>query len=365
MPPPANSIIIPYHSNPRLFSLSFATLLVTVPDDVEIIVVFNNEDPSALPPAVAASRARVLDLQRSVGYARAASAGAAEARGRTLIFSDADTFYRDRWFEPMTSFHAQSARIGMTSAKLLDPRTGRVIDFGIGFTRYNAPHPQMDLRSDHPLVTRNRRVQAACSACMTIDAELFRRCGGFDADLLNYYTDIDLCLRLQDLGYETWAVADAIAYHAGNSAITHRSAYRADVKALFAAKNHARIRVDMPEYFDAALASLRGLSATHVLIDLSTVADREWHHDLLREYVPIAAVYEYGFPQRDAAEISLIDHLGLTILEFRTPILYFVDRFIALQSNAMWLSMRPRRDDLIVDRNANVALLEDVVRGIC
>lgn len=359
------SIVIPFHSNARALELALASLVETVPEAVEILVVFNNDDAAAL-PQIDRRRVRVLDLGRAAGYARAANAGAAAVRGRTLIFSDADTYYAGGWFERLTAFHATTPRIGVASPKLLDPRTGRVGDFGIGFTRYNAPHPQMDVLAGDTAVANDRRVQAACSACMIVDAALFHEAGGFDEELHNFYTDIDLCLRLKERGYENWVVAGAVAYHSGSSARTFRDAYRADVKAVFAEKNHQRIDVDMPSYFAESVERFRrshGTMGSYVVIDLSTIVDRGWHHDLLREWLTVVTVYEYGHPKRDAAEISLLDHLGGTVLDFRTATLYFVDRFIALQPNAMWLSMRNRGDDLVVDRNANIVRLYEVVRG--
>ena len=95
------------------------------------------------------------------------------------------------------------------------------------------------------------------------------------------------------------------------------------------------------------------------------MVDRAWHYDLLREYVELVSVYDYSPVARDLPLLSLIDHLGVNILESRTALLYFVDRFISLQGNRMWLDMRRRSDDLVVDRNANVALFSEVVSGVC
>ncbi|HEX2834440.1 MAG TPA: glycosyltransferase [Thermoanaerobaculia bacterium] len=360
------SIVIPFHSNARLLELSLATIAATVPDGVEILLVFNNSDASALPANVDTRRIRILDLGRSAGYAHAANAGAAAATRHRLIFSDADTFYAPGWFERLTSFHASTKGIGVASPKLLDPKTGRVADFGIAFTRYNAPHPQMDVFAEHATVQAHRRVQAACSACMIVDAGLFQAAGGFDPDLHNFYTDLDFCIRLNERGFENWVVADAIAYHRGSSAQTHRDAYKADVKAVFAAKNGPHITIDMPEYFRSEIRHFRishDAPGPYVLIDLSTVVDRGWHHELLRELLPIVSVYEYALPTRDASSISLIEHLGVSILDFRTPLLYFVDRFVALRTNVMWHSLRNANGDLVVDRNGNIATLAEIVRG--
>jgi GT2 family glycosyltransferase len=361
------SIIVPFHSNERLLRFCLKTLLTTVPPEVEKIVVLNNHRTDELPDDINTSHFRVIRREESLGYSHAVNAGASVARGQTLIFCDADTFYAGDWFFALAHFHHSTPNIGLASSRLLDPCTGRILDFGIAFTKYNAPHPQRDVLANDPFVTRPRSVQAACSANMIIEADLFSHVGMFDEELHNAYMDLDLCLRLKDLGKDCWVVSESTAFHRGDSAHTHRSAYWADVKALFSAKNADRIEQDMQRYFYESLTSFRssyGFASEYLLIDLSSVVDRAWHYDLLREYVELISVYDYSPVARDLSLLSLVDHLGVNILESRAALLYFVDRFISLQGNRMWLDMRSRADDLVVDRNANVALLSEIVNGI-
>ncbi|MDQ3802636.1 MAG: glycosyltransferase [Acidobacteriota bacterium] len=361
------SIIVPFHSNERLLRFCLNTLLTTVPAEVEKIVVLNNHRTDELPADIDTSHFRVIRHDESLGYSHAANAGASVARGRTLIFCDADTFYAGNWFSALTSFHRNTPNIGLASSRLLDPRTGRVLDFGIAFTKYNAPHPQRDVRADDPSVNRARSVQAACSANMIIEADLFSHVGTFDEELHNAYMDLDLCLRLKELGRDCWVTSQSTVFHRGDSAHTHRGAYWADVKAMFASKNAGRIEQDMERYFRESLTSFRsshGFASGYLLVDLSSVIDRAWHYELLREYVELISAYDYSPVGRDLPLLSLIDHLGVNVLESRAALLYFVDRFISLQGNRMWLDMRRRPDDLIIDRNANVALLSEVVSGV-
>jgi GT2 family glycosyltransferase len=365
---PHHSIIIPFHSNEPLLRLCLATLLKTAPSDVEKILVLNNHRTKELPRGINSTQFHIARYEESLGYSRAVNEGAALARGRTLIFCDADTFYFGDWFANLVTFHQQAKNIGLASSRLLDPRTGRVLDFGIGFTRYNAPHPHRDVRPDNPFVCKARTVQAACSANMIVDAKLFAQVGGFDAELHHGYSDLDLCLRLNKLGRKCWVVNQATVFHRGESAATGRDTYKADVKALFAAKNSKRSHPDMQGYFKESFIAFQRsqkFANGYLVIDLSSVIDRNWHHDLLREFVEVLSVYDYSPGVRDLTAISLIDQLGLNVLQSRTPILYFADRFISLKDNRMWFDMRRRKDDLVVDRNANIALLSEVVNGVC
>src|SRR5205085_7357383 len=173
-----------------------------------------------------------------------------------------------------TQCYNNTPYIALASSRLIDPSSGRVLDFGIAFTRYNAPHPQRDIRADDPSVGTARKVQAACSANMIIDADLFAQVGMFDEDLYNGYMDLDLCLRLNELGLDCWAISQSTVFHRGDSAQTHRAAYWADVKAAFAAKNARRIQQDMPRYIHEALSAFRGshgFASGYLLVNLSSV----------------------------------------------------------------------------------------------
>jgi len=90
----------------------------------------------------------------------------------------------------------------------------------------------------------------------------------------------------------------------------------------------------MQRYFQESLSNFQRsqkFAKGYLLIDLSSVIDRAWHYDLLKEFVEILSVYDYSPGARDLATISLIDHVGLNVLQSSTPLLYFVDRFVCLR----------------------------------
>jgi GT2 family glycosyltransferase len=365
---PAYSVVVPFHSNERLLRFCLHSLLATLPAEVEKIVVLNNGREEALPPDTALKPFKVVRRHETLGYSGAINLGAEHARGKHLIFCDADTIYREPWFAQLVRFHRATANAGLVSSRLIDSRSGRVADFGIAFTHYNAPHPQRDLLPEEAATQGARKVQAACSANMVISAKLFSQIGRFDETLFNAYPDIDLCLRVNDHGHDCWVTSESTVYHRGDSAQSNRGTYKGDVKAVFMAKNRQRIRIDMDGFFRGSLSRFKnagGSAGEYLLVDLSTVVDHQWHHDILREHVTIVGVYDYSLGVRDAPDIALIEHLGLNVVEARHAILYFVDRFVSLRENRLWHEMRRRKDDLVVDRNANVKTLAEIVAHAC
>jgi len=363
------SIIVPHHSNRTLLEFCLATLKTTVPADVEILVVANNVDGAKTDIHLDLERFRLLRFFENLGYGAAINAGAAEARGRLLIFCDDDTAFTPGWLAALVRFHRDTPTAGTVSAKLIAPTTGRIVDYGIAFTEYNAPHPFMDSEPGYPLLRRPRHVQAACSAVMLIERDLFEQVGGFVERPHAYYNDIDLCLRVAAAGRESWVIPNAVAFHRSsfhgtNSAPYKGTSLKADQKAWFMARHGAKLRVDMDRYFHESFEHLRANeepSGEYILVDLSSVVDRKWHQELIAGHVSVRDTYEYNMYTRDSVSISLIEHLGPNLAALRVPFVYFVDRFVSLIDNAGWANVRDVTWDMVVDRNANVRLLRDVL----
>jgi len=363
------SIVVPHHDGAKILDYCLTTLRSSVPDDVEIVVVLNNANRDEIEIPLDETRFRAIRINQDLGYGGAVNAGVEQARGRYVIFCDNDTSFLSGWFEALTRLHHSSPRIGTASSKLIGPAHGRIVDFGIAFTEYNAPHPFMDAEWDHPLTAHSRPVQAACSAVMIIEKKLFDSVGRFSDRPHSYYNDIELCLRIADAGYESWVVADSIAFHKSSFSGSKIAAYKspslkADQKAWFMAHYGAKIRVDMDSYVREAFDHFRGrfkVAGEYVLVDMSSVVDRDWYCQLIREQAPVLDVYHYPSYTRDSVATALFEHLGTNVMSMRIPFIYFVDRFTALRQNALWASLRMHEFDLVVDRNGNVRRFADVV----
>lgn len=358
------SIVIPFHSNSRLLDACVSTLIKTVPEDIEIVLVKNNSDEKEIFGDVYPQRIRNISIGKSLGYSRAVNYGVGECSGDILVVADADTFYTNDWFSSLLRFHNGYNKNGLSSCKLLSISSGRISDFGMALTKLSNAHPFKGRPANHPLVSRTRRAQMACSACMMINRRLFETIGGMDEELHNFYQDTDLCLRLKEQGHPTWVVAESVVYHQGNSAHSLRAPYRADIKAIYGAKNWHRMTVDMPQYFSEAVKAFRleggDPQLWYLLVDLSSVGEHEWYHDLIKSMFRLSGIHEYYSNERDKEAICVLNEVDVHLRTTSCPIIYFVDQYTALRNNALWCSLRSGRGDVVIDRNANIAFLEDL-----
>lgn len=362
------SVIVPFHSNLNLLTLCIDSLLKTLDiSESEIIIVDNNANGSQIDPEWGLTKyCKIITRTSNLLYPKAINLGVEHARGQFLIFCDADICVTHNFHKALTAGLMEDG-IGYASAKLLNIITGNLLEFGITSSYYNFPHPYAGRPKNFALIRNNHYPLAACAACSAIKRNLFIDIGGFDEELVHSYSDIDLCLRLREHQYQTICVADAMAYHCGAS--TYRSGMstnlKEDTKGVFMAK-HNCIPVQIDEYINDAcdyfLQQNQLPSKDYFVLDCSTIANSEIYIDLVISNLNINEIDRYKRPAllRDACEIDFLNFVPYQIRNYRVPLLYFVDNFLAAHGNSLWKYCRKDFNDIIIDRQANVELLQNI-----
>jgi GT2 family glycosyltransferase len=338
--------------------------------EVEILVVANNSRLEKTGIKIASDYARVIKVAENLGYSGAINRGVENARGELLVFCDDDVITTPGWLEGMETFHRQSPRVGATAAKLISPITGRIVDYGMAFTQFNAPHVFQDQLPSHPLTTIRRRVQAASSALMMIDKRLFQSLDGFSVPRQSHYDDLELCLKLNKHDEEIWVLGDVVCYHKSSYATTDQTQYKhgelkGDAKANFSRNFGQLISVDLHKYYVESAKSLPLdpfiRKREYVLLSLANVMDPSWYHVELAKYFNIGTIYDLPTYHRDADHLTLFQHVDSNFIAKASPFIYFVDRFISLANNAHWFTNRRTDADIIADRNGNIITAKSLV----
>lgn len=66
----------------------------------------------------------------------------------------------------------------------------------------------------------------ATGACLCIKSEIFKETGGFDDRFFAHMEEIDLCWRLQNLGYKIMVCPQSVVYHFGGGALPKENPYK-------------------------------------------------------------------------------------------------------------------------------------------
>ena len=211
-------------------------------------------------------RVTLLHAPEPFNYSALNNLGAAKARGDVLVFLNNDMeIIEPEWLRELAE-RAIDPQVGAVGCKLLYP-DGRIqhagVVLGIG---EGAGHFDAGRRDGEPgWLGRNlipHEASAVTGACLAVERAKFAAAGGFDTRLPVEYNDIDLCLRLDELGFAALWTPFARVIHF-ESASRGKATFRrldkhAAERAYFRQRWADRLRDD--PFFHPGL-SLVGLSA--------------------------------------------------------------------------------------------------------
>lgn len=145
--------------------------------------------------------------EKNRGFAIGCNMGALYADSDVLVFLNNDTEVQPGWLEPLVSA-LEDPTVGAVGARLTYP-DGTIQHAGVTVDMAQYGREAQNVHEDLP----SRYVDAVTGACLAIRRDVFLDVGMFDDGFWNGYEDVDLCLRLRDLGYRIWYAADSHVVH--------------------------------------------------------------------------------------------------------------------------------------------------------
>ncbi|TFV90352.1 glycosyltransferase family 2 protein [Blastococcus sp. CT_GayMR16] len=199
----AVSIIIPHYGSSLLLRRCLNSL-VDLQESDEVIVVDNGTGVE-----LSGSRVTLIKNPENRGFAIACNQGAYAASNNLLLFLNNDTRPRDGWLAFLSESISSDSDVAVVGCKLVFPggeiqHSGSVVSLDErGMLRgYN-------LTADLP----KRYVSAVTAAAMLVRRDAFLDIGGFDEAYWNSHEDVDLCLRLGEVGWKILYDPRAIVQH--------------------------------------------------------------------------------------------------------------------------------------------------------
>jgi GT2 family glycosyltransferase len=213
---PLCSIVIPVYNKANLTRQCLDRLLAgpapTCPFEI-IVVDDGSRDSTAAMLRGYGGRIRVVTHPKNQAFARSCNDGAAVARGEYLVFLNNDTIPLAGWLDALVQYIEARPHVGLVGSKLLYPNR-TVQHAGVAIDQNLKPrHIYVGFSSDHPAVNKARRMRAVTGACTLLPRKLFEQAGGFDTAYINCFEDVDLCLRLDALGFEIHYCPESVLIH--------------------------------------------------------------------------------------------------------------------------------------------------------
>lgn len=218
---PAVSVIVPTRNRIDLLRTCLDGIAGTNYPDIEVIVVDNDsDDPETLAFMAAQDQTRVKVLRHpgQFNYSAINNRAVAEARGHLLCLlnNDIEVISPD-WLEIMAT-QALRAEVGAVGAQLLYP-DGRIQHAGVVIGMGDAAgHAHRFLSPEDEGYFRRHRLpqftSAVTAACLVVQRSRFLAVGGLDErNFAVAFNDVDLCLRLNQKGWQSFYEPRAVLIH--------------------------------------------------------------------------------------------------------------------------------------------------------
>lgn len=169
---------------------------------------------------------KCLVLEKNWGFADGYNKALAEIRSDYYVLLNSDVAVPQNWLQPIVSFLEKSPNYGAAQPKIKDYNRQEFFEYagaaggwidalGYPFSRGRV----LDNCEKDGGQYSTAPIFWASGACFVIRREAFWKAGGFDAAFFAHQEEIDLCWRLQLVGYSIFCCADAEVYHVGGGTL--------------------------------------------------------------------------------------------------------------------------------------------------
>ena len=210
------SIIIPVCNKEELTRQCLTHLAeVTQGYSYEVIVVDNaSTDGTGEFLSSLGGDVQIITNDSNRGFAKACNQGANVAKGKYLVFLNNDTIPQVGWLSALVHEVEQHPDVAIVGSKLLYP-DNTIQHAGVVFSKncLTPYHIFNSVASDFPAVNIRQEFQAVTAACLLIRKEVFNSINGFDEQFMNGFEDVDLCLKVRELGKKVIYQPKSVLYH--------------------------------------------------------------------------------------------------------------------------------------------------------
>jgi GT2 family glycosyltransferase len=241
----------------------------------EVIVVDNGStDDSAAIVRKDFPQVKLIQNRTNRWYSGANNQALNAAKGKYFLILNSDIFLKDNAFKSLVCYLSRHQKVGAVEP-LQQSENGKIISTGSRHNRLDWDLTELTLLhklikppSQFRLVGKDRRktwpAEVICDAALLLRTSQLKKIGGYDEKFKLYYTENDLCRRLQQRQYKAVHLGTAKVWHSV-SASTKKAGwkiispiYTADARQYYR-KYHGRLQ---------ALAIWSGMSLSNALVRL-------------------------------------------------------------------------------------------------
>lgn len=166
--------------------------------------------------------AHLVELDRNYGFAGGVNRGVEQGNGQFVVLVNNDVECDPNFLEQLVA-PFDDGRVGSVAGLLLRPGRKTIDSFGLECDATLAAYPRfVDAPYPDTLVDEEGLLGPSGGAA-AYRREAFEAAGGLDEGMFAYMEDVDLALRLRELGWTAAGAPEATGIHLGSATFGHRS----------------------------------------------------------------------------------------------------------------------------------------------
>lgn len=203
-------------------------VLATDYPSLEVIVADNaSTDDSIVWMRKHHPQVRIIQLEQNAGYAGGYNLALKEVEGTYYVLLNTDVQVEPGWLQPLITCMESNPTIGAAQPRIRAYHNRSLFEYAgaaggwIDILGYPFARGRVFdcIEADTGQYNDDVEIFWASGACLCIRSDAFARAKGFDANFFAHQEEIDLCWRLQLLGYRIMAAGASEVYHVGGGTL--------------------------------------------------------------------------------------------------------------------------------------------------
>lgn len=174
---------------------------------------------------------KIIENKVNGGYAKGYNDALSLIKADIYCLLNSDVEVTENWLPPILNVFKNEEKTGIIQPKLLDFKdktkfeyagaAGGFIDlFGYPYCRGRVFN---SLETDHQQFNDDKEIFWASGACLFIRSKVYHQINGLDEDYFAHQEEIDLCWRVQNIGYKVKYVGNSVVYHVGGATLQEKN----------------------------------------------------------------------------------------------------------------------------------------------
>ena len=178
-------------------------------------------------------KVNIIPQKRNFGFAGGYNVALEQLKGQFdyYLLLNSDVEVTENWISPLKSFMDLNQNTAACQPKIKSWKqkdsfehagaSGGFVD--LHYFPFCRGRIFDSIEKDEHQYNYNTLVTWTSGAAMLVRAELFHQVKGFDSDFFAHMEEIDLCLRLGNLGYDFYCIPESTVYHLGGGTLDYQS----------------------------------------------------------------------------------------------------------------------------------------------